>query len=319
MSVVIIGKSGATHHDDYFRFLLHFYPGAKYFKGRFTQFFGYFTLQRLILLDFEYKSFKFFPLILIRNLLFLKTDIYTVSIANWAPKRPKIGRQVIIKWYLKTFVFKYLAKTKCTKIYYTSNIESISEFFSDTYVDFQYWDLSYLQEDAEDERLRKDVGDLNPIETLVYIGRWHKYRGAEFLYYLCNEYEKLPFKLLVWSGNIGDDFLELVKGREDVFIVDEMPSSFDIINVHLRFKNILLYYPTSKRTSGYFGRGMQAGNYLYVSPAFFQNGEFLYPRISKFRTMTELFRAFEENKSKPFRAQTVCRYSNYLNNGNSQS
>lgn len=319
MSVVIIGKSGATHHDDYFRFLLHFYPGARYLKGRFTQFVGYFTLQRLILLDFEYRSFKFFPLLLVRNLFFLKTDIYTVSIANWAPVRPKVGRQAILKWYLKTFVYKHLSKSNHTKIYYTSNMESISKYYSGTYVDFQYWDLAYLQQDAASHSLRDDVTSLDPVETLVYIGRWHKYRGAEFLYFLCNEYDQLPFKLLVWSGNITEDFLEIARGREDVTIVDQMPSSFDIINVHLHFKNILLYYPTSKRTSGYFGRGIQAGNYLYVSPAFFQDGQFVYPRISKFKTTNALFEAFEENKSKPFTPNTVCRYSNELNNGDAES
>ncbi len=303
---VVIGKEetgpkgAATHHRDYFRFMLNYYPKASYIAGGIRQLKSYFVPGRLILLDFEGNSFKFAPLVALRSLLLCRTDIYTVALSNLLGKSDHARK--------KRFVFRCLKALPGTTILHTGDEDSLKPYYNKQYIDFQYWDLKHIREPLTEESFQARISGFDPHKTLLFIGRFDIKRGADFVREIVRSEKPLPFHLHIWSGSVPDDFVTEVEGREDVSIDLTFPSFTDIVNAHLYFKHLLLYYPESVRTSGFFGRGIQCGNYLYVSSDFHTFSEFEYPRVNNVSEPGQLIDSLKRNFDKPWSPGIICEF-----------
>lgn len=298
-------KGAATHHRDYYRLILNYYPQASYKAGGSEQVKSFFRPGRLILLDFEGSSFKFAPLLLLRALLFCKTDIYTVALANLLGTSSHARK--------KRWVFRTLKQVPGCTILHTGKEEMLRPYYNRQYIDFQYWDLKHIRQLETEVEFKDRFAMLDPQETMLFIGRFDPRRGADFIRELVRSEERLPFRLYIWSGSVPEDFVAEIAGRSDVTIDLSFPSFTDIINAHLYFKHLLLYYPESVRTSGFFGRGMQCGNYLYVSSDFHTFSEFEYPRVSKVSNSQQLIDSFRSNFVNPWSPGIICEFPYQLN------
>jgi hypothetical protein len=252
-----------SHHSDYAKFIEKLYPNVIILDSYFEQVRFVFKRRSIIIfLDIDLTHSFFFPLMLVRDLLGLKS--ITISVSSEKLKE-KIGLRAS-KWTMIHRIAMYFLRNKANiknVTIHNKNEEFYSKFYSDFIKDPQYWDLPYLAYGETYISGLKNYDKNKPIISVLGTFNDKRYSKEVKQIIKSEKFAEGHFSLLI-AGKMTKKDEDELKNNPNIILFAKPFSNEELMYLYKISDFIVCCYRDINRPSGFFGRALQLNKFVIV-------------------------------------------------------